>query len=247
MPPPLDDFAAILEEVKNVLQDKDNVLASDTDDFEPQITAALEEHSNNFPRKVVKDFAGDGSTFQFNLTDASGSEWKNEFSVIKSIELPTGQRPPSFLRDLDYTVFQGDPDDDGDLEEVLQILSTTPSATETVRIVHTALHTIKDLLSATATTLDENHRYAFTFLAAAYCAEAIARHLQRKASASVGEDVLSFGTQSDQWETRAETLRKKYDNGVGKESAAGTSLQIGFEKTTGASDLTGRIARKFGY
>lgn len=246
MAPPLDDLALIRAELKRVLQDNDGILDDDTEDIDPEITAALEEHSNNFPRKTLKDFAGDGSTSTFNLSD-DAAEWTDEFSVIKTVELPTGEEPPSFLRDLDFTVFQGDPDEDGNLEETLQILSTTPSATEKVRLVHTALHTIKDLLSATATTLDVNHRYAFTFLAAAYCAEAIARNLQRKSDASVGEDVLSFGTQSDQWDTRAEVLRKKYENGVRKESAAGTSIQIGFEKATGSEPLTSVISKKFGY
>jgi len=246
MPPPLDDFAAILAEVKRVLQDEDARLDSDVEDFTPQITAALEEHSNSFPRKRVKDVLGDGSTVEFNLSDDI-DEWTNNFSVIKTIELPTGEQPPSILRDLDYTIFDGDPDDDGTLEETLQILSTTPTSTQTMRIVYTVLHTIKDLLSAPATTLDANHRYAFTFLAAAYCAEAISRNLQSRKDTSVGEDVLSFATQAAEWQDRADALRKKYENGVRKESAAGTSIQIGYEKAAGSEPLTSTVSRKFGY
>lgn len=246
MPPPLDDFAAILAEVKRVLQDSDARLDDDVEDFTPLITAALEEHSNNFPRKRVKNIAGDGSTYAFNLSE-DVDDWTDNFSVIKTIELPTGERPPSFLSDIDYTVYEGDPDNDGTLEETLQVLSTTPTSTQTMRLVYTALHTIKGLLSATATTLDVNHRYAFTFLAASYCAEAVSRNLQSRKDTSVGEDVLSFATQAAEWQDRADALRKKYENGVGKESAAGTSFQIGYEKATGSEPLTSTISKKFGY
>lgn len=246
MPPPLDDLAAIQTELKRILQDEDVRLDSLAEDIDPEITGALEEHSNSFPRKTLKDFAGTGSTSTFNLSD-DAAEWTDQFSVIKSVELPAGEEPPSFLRDLDFTVFDGDPDDDGNLEETLQILSTTPSATETVRLVHTALHTIKDLLGAVATTLDVNHRYAFTFLAASYCAEAISRNLQSRKDTSVGEDVLSFATQASEWQDRADSLRKKYENGVQKEGAAGTSIQIGYEKATGSTPLTSVVSKKFGY
>lgn len=217
--------------VKSYLADKDNVSNVDATDIDPNIDAALIEHSKRYPARLFADLTGDAVETRFRLNSLTG--WIKEFSDVISVEWPVNETPPSILAKKDYAVFGADMNSDATLDEVLYLLSGVPAVAEKVRVIFNGQHTIHASVAA-STTVNEMHHRPFCLLAASYCAEAISRTLIRRQDSAVGDDLVNFGTQSGEWSARAKELREKYEKGMQDGIAAiGTSIALDMEAVTG--------------
>ena len=98
------------------------------------ILDALDLFSQKLPRKVLKDITGDG-TQEYDLPSDEGLEWDNTFSLVLSIEYPTGNVPPIFLEQgysNDFVIY---PETTTTFK--LKFISVTPSTSETIRLIYT--------------------------------------------------------------------------------------------------------------
>ena len=97
---------------------------------ERHIQEALKIYSKHRPRELVKDVTGD-STYDYAIATHLTS-WVKGFSLIKSIEYPADERDPSYVDE--WLIYEKQ---DG---QYIRLLEDVPAASETMRIIYTALH-----------------------------------------------------------------------------------------------------------
>lgn len=187
----LDDFQAAVE---RMVRDGGGVLGpADYDQF---LQDATRRFSRVAPRKVVVDVAGDAG-YDYTLA----APFDAEFSKLLEVEYPAGQRPRSMVDRLDWTLYTAP---DG---TKLRFLADAPAVGETIRVTHTALHT----LTSDGTTIPEAHQDVLVLLAAAIACEALASHYSNAGDSIIGADSVDHRSKASEYSTRAKRLMKMAD------------------------------------
>jgi len=182
----------ILAEVIAIVKDDSGKLTN-PDDYETGISAALMEYSRIKPLPVIDDIYGDG-TSQVNLP----AGWTPEFSVVRSIEYPIGDFPPTVLDEEDYYITD---------RSGIVTLNFTLAATDRVRVTYTMLRTADDI--------PDIDLYSFYQLAAAHCLEILANIFLQTGDSTINADVVNYRSKSSEATARAKQLRKLYKEHMG--------------------------------
>ena len=126
-------YTQFKSKVSEIVQDDAAKLStSERDNF---IQEAVKIYSKHRPRDVVREIAGDG-TYDYALSNMKA--WVKGFSIIKQIEYPANQRDPEYVDEDDFIIIEKA------TGQFLRFLVDSPPATETIRVVHTALHALID-------------------------------------------------------------------------------------------------------
>ena len=166
------EFQDFTSAVKVKIQDAAKVL-SDADVHTITVDV-LSELSRDLPAIEISDIVGDGG-FDYSLP----ALWQEDFSLIKAVEFPVGERIPNILESGDWMLY-----DDG-TENKLRFLVDTPSSSENIRIKYTIGYT-----KITAVNIPVNNQDAFSTLAASSCCSAIARKLGFTVDPTIDVDVI---------------------------------------------------------
>ena len=119
--------------VSEIVQDDAVKLStSERDNF---IQEAVKIYSKHRPRDVVREIAGDGN---YDYAISNFKAWVKGFSIITKIEYPANQRDPEYADENDFMII------DKATGQFLRFLEDSPSATEIIRVIHTALHILID-------------------------------------------------------------------------------------------------------
>lgn len=187
----LDDFQAAVE---RLVRDGADVLGpADYDQF---LQDAARRLSRVEPLRVVADLAGDDS-FDYALA----SPFDPDFSKVLEVEYPAGRRPRSMVDRLDWELY-ATPDD-----TKLRFLVDQPAPGETIRVTHTALHTI----SSAATTIPSARQDVVVLLAAAIACEALASHYSQTGDSMIGADAVDHRSKASEYAARAKRFMKMAD------------------------------------
>ena len=192
----LHDLAA---RVTALVKDKDNYLTSPNDE-EAAVTAAAFSLSKWKPLLRVKEYSGDGSTYNLDAP----SFWAPGFSRVIDIRTPwveLSQSPARPLPESDYLVYL-----DTDNVEKIKLLATIPATGETCRVLYTAPHVI-DNTSSTLTSIEDEERVIAA--AAAICLHQMAAIANANANAGFGTDSKDHTTRATQYTALAEFYSKR--------------------------------------
>lgn len=199
-------LATIKTRTSSLLQDTPGFITTTANGLmEDAIGEALEQYSADVPNVVVADFAGDGSAYDFTLP----ASYVDGPSTFLSIEYPAGERDPLYLEDDDWRIYRTA------TTTKLRLVGFTPGATETVRATFTASHTIKDLASATVTTILPYHTLAFVNLCASKCLTRLANRFLHEQEPNIGVDAVDRGGKSDAARRLAKALMDAYREEIG--------------------------------
>lgn len=156
---------------------------------EKKLLEAVRFYSRYRPLEVIRDYAGDGSTYEFALP----KEWRPGFSAVKSVEYPIGSQDPDVLDRTKYKIYA---DRAG---YYLRFVDVTPDAGETARVTITTLHRV----NAQDDTIPEQDVGAVRALAKAYLAYDLAAKYAGFTDPSLAADVINYRTKRREYESVA--------------------------------------------
>ncbi len=224
----MSDLNTLVERAQNLAQDIAGAL---TDvQIAEAVRQALGRYTNDKPRQVGEDFAGDGSAWQFALDSA----YVPGLSSVLQVEYPTGQRPPCRLAATDWDVYVGI-----DGSATLTLAGLTPATGETVRATYTAVHTISGLDAAVATTVPAQHQHGLVALIASFMLRQAANRMTHEMEAPLFQgDIRERGDKAKSAAARADELMAQYKTLVGvQDGPAPASVTVDWDTSFGGSGV----------
>lgn len=210
------DLAAFKLRIGNVLQDNSGFVVTTTgQEMEQAIRNALEQFGRDVPRSLVADIAGDGTAFDLELP----ATYVDGYSSVSLVEYPAGERYPVLLNSDAWTLYRTA----STLR--LRLLESTPTSGSTVRVTFSGMHTVKDLDSATETTVPAHMTEAFALLSTAQCMYILAARFLHEQEDTYNLDSVDRGSRSDQARRLANDLTKRYEAMIG--TAVSENLRAG--------------------
>ena len=194
------------KKIELTVQDKDGIVTKEERDT--FILEAAKKYSKIITYEIVTDFTGDGSSYDFTLPPT----YYDGFSVIRSIEFPQGDQIPTYLEDGDWQIYKSTT-----LTPKLRLLNDIPSATQTLRVIHTSFH----LLTSSSATINAQGQDAVCNLASALYCYSLARHYARTAETTITADTVNYQTKSDVYAARARELIEQFNQAMNIDSSTG--------------------------
>ncbi len=183
-------FAVLRPQVKAYVRDGSGVLLDP--DYDALIRDAVSRYSRAKPRLVVADLIGPGG-FDYPLPD----DWSDEWSELRSVEYPVGEREPVYVDRLDRVLYRSP---DG---MVLRFKAVTPRAGELIRLTFTGLHSIAEGF----TTIPPGDHDVVTLLASALGCEQLASHYTNAGDTSLQLDTVDHRSKGSEYAHRAKRFR----------------------------------------
>lgn len=208
----------IINRIKFLIQDGAGFL--DTGSLDTAISAAVNIYSRDIPQVKISDLAGDGIAYSWNVP----TDWQEDFSAIKAVEYPQGEDPAIYLESEEWVIYL-------DLVATVKtlkfrLLNIIPTASETVRLIYTAPHSVPATGNATIRDVDGE---AFSHLAAALCLRALAAKHAQSSESTIGADSVDWSSKVDQYISLAKEYESLYRNHIGKgeeaQVKAGSAIQ----------------------
>lgn len=185
------------------------------------IDQAVKRYAAARPRERAADYAGDGAAFDFDLP----TDWVIEFSVIRNIEYPQGERQPVFLQREDWMFYHTT------TVEKIRLMSITPPSGKTMRVLYTAPHVV-DVSQSTVSSQDEE---AVADLAASIGMRDLAATYANTTDPLVQADSVDYRSKSSEWLKLADSLEKRYRQHLGLDKDAPVQAASGFVDVDQAS------------
>lgn len=189
-----------LSEINTKIQDIANIL--DNNDKKTIAISALQQFSKDRPYIKIADIDGDGG-YDYDLP----ADWIPEFSVIRQVEYPEGERVPVILESESWNIYRTTS------TRKLRLYSATPQSGETVRIEYTTIYS-----QSTIGSIPAHEQDAFSNLAASLCCATIGRYYAENTDPSIDADSVDYAGMPATWAERAKELMTLYRNFVGKKN-----------------------------
>lgn len=204
---------------KTLLQDSAEVLSSVQ--IKEFIVKALSFHSKNVPRYVVAEITGDGG-YEYSLP----ATFYNGFSMIKTIEFPSGERVPVYLKDTDWIVYENVSGKE------IRFLYDSPSASQTFLLTFSV-----PFLESTINEIPDNDATPFCYLAASLCSKALSMYYSQTSNPTINVDSINRKSKGKEYETRADMLYEQYATffGITKKGSGG-SVFLNWDTNTSQDD-----------
>lgn len=190
----LSDFQTL---VTNLVGDEGGNLAAGAKD--QAIALAVTRYSTDRPRVLVADIALPGGHF-FNLPPA----WEPGLSIVKQIEAPPGQVPPSLLSPGCWQLYQ-------DLDATRILLDSAQPNGATIRLHFTVSHT----LTALADTIPLRDREPVCAWAAGILLDQLATLYAGNRQPTIAADTVDWQSKSRDFASRAKAMRQNYLDQLG--------------------------------
>lgn len=249
MPYILTDFeTAVASRIQDAAQ---KLQLGDIDDAISQ--AVRGRYSHNRPRELASDVTGVNPPASLIALPEGPSDpaepWEDGFSVIRSIEFPVGDIPPTYLLEDQWLVYRTP------TGLKLMVMGFIPQASDTMRVIWTVRHSPGTAgQTPTPTTIPDSDFEAVCDLASAMCCEKLAAIYAQTRDPSIQADAVNYRTKSQEYLTLAKALRQRYfdhigieEDGTGKGAGpAGPAIAIGDQELrqgSGVDRLTHRRPR----
>lgn len=182
----------LITRVEQLVQADDNQLLNKLDVFRSFCISALERYSRDFPKYYRWLESGDG-TARYDFP----SQFDPQFSSVVSVEMPTQQVPPTFLRAKEYQVYENDY-----TTYQLLFLQGAPDSAVQFGVAFTVRRTWADIPDA--------HKEAFAALAASGVCDVIASRVAGRMDSTVSADTVDPSTASSAWTDKARAFWRLY-------------------------------------
>ena len=208
------------DRVKILVQDAAGKL-SDGDRDKLIAQSIQQRYSKDRPREIVTDVPGNGAA-DLDLPGAGEDVFDEGFSLIRQLEYPIGNVPPSTIEDGGWTLYRTP----AGLK--LRLLASRVPAGESIRVTWTARH------RGDGSTVPQCDFEAVCDLAAALCFDALAAIYAQTGDSTIAADTVNYRTKSQEYLGLAKSARRRYfaHIGVAEEADAasassGPALSIG--------------------
>lgn len=195
-----------LTELQSLVDDGAGKLTSG--DLDNILTQAVYLYQHHKPFLVAKKVQGNG-TRDYSLPAVFGSLWKDEFSLIKEIEYPSGSVPPAMLiTNKDWMIYDDGTAQDGS-NKVLRFLTVSPTATS----YFVARFCVEMSLPQAGTQNFPDTRENFaniTTLAASLMCMRLASKYAQSSDATISSDVVNYHDKSSKYLKLAKEFWKIY-------------------------------------
>jgi len=205
-----------------------------TTEKEFAIAQAILEHSRHRPQILVQDVDGDGSSFDFNVTNLTS--WSQGFSVIKQLEYPVDDddETPNLLQEYEWTIYHKP------TGYFIRFLRDTPSSDEDFRATYTALHTCTD----SACTVEDYDEKVVQMLASAYFCFMLSTYYAKTNDASISADSVNHTSRSSEYKAKGSMYESLYYDHLGAKkgspAAASTTYDWDYDGSWASDKLTHR-------
>lgn len=187
------------------------------------ITAAVKRYSQARPLQGAQDYAGDGVTFDLTLPTG----WVLDFSIVRDIEYPAGERVPVYLDKERYQLYQSP------TATKVRLLDTTPAAGKTARVFFTKRH----LVDGTSSSIPDVDEEAVANLAAAVGLRALAAIYAGTTDPTIAADVVNYRTKAQEYTSLADKLEADYRKHLGLDKDSEAKAASGFADVDQTSSL----------
>ncbi|MFZ0547818.1 MAG: hypothetical protein WAM60_20400 [Candidatus Promineifilaceae bacterium] len=202
----------LIDQVEADLGDSGNTVWAAAD-IEQWLRDGIADYSDYFPRILTDEITTSEDVREYDLTA--------DFSAVISVEYPTGEEPPVYLKRRPYTdsdfwnedrCYDILPRGDDTAENVLYI-STKPADSETITVLYQAVHDNSIATSGTLTVPARHH----------YILRAYARWkaTEQRAAAEEGDPTSNSSLLMSQLQTNARRWKSEYLNALAKAIQAG--------------------------
>jgi hypothetical protein len=198
-----DTIETYKDKIRETIKDDDGILSpASRDGF---LNEAIRRYSKIVPNKIVHDFQGDGTSYDFALP----STYIFGFSSISQVEYPADERIPLFIDDDEWMILQSSAN-----AYSMRLINYTPTSSEKVRISFNGVHTV----TTTASSIINMDMDAVCNLASALCCYAISRHYAKTADATLTADTIDYQNKSETYASRAKELEKLFSSHINIET-----------------------------
>lgn len=210
--------------VTKLVRDDTGKIAAD--DRDKAIALAVQRYSQDRPRAKVADIVAAGS----NLLDLPAG-WESGFSVLRSLEYPIGNVPPSLLDEGGIQLYES--------PSAVKIMtaSAIPNG-ESARATFSIRHT----LDGATDTIPAHHQEAVATWAAGVALDQLASFFSGESDSTIGADAVNQRTKGQEFAARARTMRKLYLDALGVDDkrtvAAGAVRNLDLPDSLGRDRLT---------
>lgn len=174
------------------------------------IADVVDEFNGIRPFLKQTEIAGNGVKRRFLLDTTVIAGWDAGFSQVQSLHLVADVGTDSEDADeIDDEAFEYRLTADATPKEVLFFLFAAPATGQTLRIVWSLPHTVKDLDGAAATSIKARDKQAFLLLVASEFARKICCRACDLSDLSMGMDQVDYKTFSERWRINAKELRRR--------------------------------------
>ena len=166
------------------------------------IVEAVKRYARVRPIEAVQDYAGDSATFDFALPTG----WVPDFSTVRAIEYPAGQRPASLLEPEEWSFYRS-----ATTTVTIRLKTLTPSTGQTLRVTWTKPH----LVDTSGSTIPAQDEEAVANLAAAVGLRELAAHYANTVDPTMQADSVNYRSKSSEYLKLADELEGQYKQHLG--------------------------------
>lgn len=167
---------------------------------EKAIAAAVERYSQDRPRDKVEDINGQGTQAL-----ALPAGWQADFSVLRSLEYPVGNVPPTVLAQDSYGLYLAP------AGQSIQLRAVIPIGVANVR----ATYTIRHQVGAAVDTIPQQHREVVACWATAILCDQLASFYSGQTDTTMQADAVDHKSKAGEYAARARGFRKRYLDELG--------------------------------
>lgn len=206
----LADYEALVE--KFTRDDAARLLPAD---YDSAIDLAVKRYSKDRERIKVEDVA----TTAANVLPLPAA-WEDEISELRSLEVPIGNVPPTYLEQDRYRIYQ-DP-----AGKAIQLDDAQNVGTQ-IRVNYTISH----LVDAATDSIPVKDREPVACWAAAICCDQLAAFYSGGSDSTIQADSAPGQSKAQEYAARAKTLRTRYLNeiGVDDKSSAPAGVHVNLD------------------
>lgn len=179
------------------------------------LSSAVKRYSGDNPREIPEDITGDGG---FDYPVAQLAHWADKFSKIIRVEYPVDDTSPvpPIVSDTEWRLWNLPSG------QQLRFLHAKPAATETIRIIYTALHTCDD----DTCTIPSVDAEAVARLAAAEFCDMVATYYANTADSVIQADSVAHASRAQEYAARARAYRASYSAHMGMRGSTPAAASV---------------------
>lgn len=187
-------------------------------DQDDAITQAVKRYSKDRPRELVTDITGVNPASAILALPTGPSnppeQFEDGFSIIRAIEFPVGNLPPTYLEGEDWLLYRTP----AGLK--LALTSLVPQTTDSLRVTWTLRHNPGTSgQNAIATTVPDSDFEAVCDLAASFCCDKLSAAYARTSDSTISADAVNYRTKAQEYAAIAKQYKKRYDDHIGIEDS----------------------------
>jgi hypothetical protein len=216
-------LAEYINDVRLIVQEAGSSVQYDIGEeaYTRYIRRALRRYSIDKPRELAKDVTGtDSSYITINATNFPG--FVEHFSRVELVEarapVVADNEQPNYIELQEWEYYKNS------TTLFLHLKNHKPTASDTIRILYTTIHTIDGLESETSDTIPTQDFDAIVYFAVSEALSALANKFAGTKDPTIRADVVNYRTKSREYREQSEYYRNLYKNWIAMPNKAASTV-----------------------